>query len=304
MPGGGIDLEGGLRSHSQLGLDLAGESATRLGYIAGVVSRSRLVAFERVIFRATRGNMYLRHADIAQQVRDPHSGELVHKSVFIIFFSGRRSLAKVMAICDTFGANRYNYPAQFGARTALLTEVQTRIDELQKVIDHASRHRADRLAELARMLPRWRDVELKQKAVYRVLNMWNYDLTRKCLIAEAWCPVSSYEETQAAVRRGGQRAGAQVPPIINVIDTDEKPPTYFRQNKFTAGFQVWGRRISGPRASSLRACVGAAVLSLPRVPAARARAPRRRSSMATACRGAARSTRRHSRSSRTRSFLA
>ena len=109
---------------------------------------------------------------------------------------------------------------------------------LQHVIDHAARHRAARLAELARQLPNWRTLALKQKAVYRILNMWNYDLTRKCLIAEAWCPVSSYEAAQAAVRRGANRSGAQVPSIVNVIDTDEKPPTYFRQNKFTAGFQA------------------------------------------------------------------
>ena len=68
-PGGGIDLEGGLRSHaSTAGLTLSGNAETRLGYIAGVVSRARLSSFERVVFRATRGNMYLRHADIAQQV--------------------------------------------------------------------------------------------------------------------------------------------------------------------------------------------------------------------------------------------
>ena len=239
MPGGGIDLEGGLRGSGMSGggLQLSGEAQTRLGYIAGVVSRGRLVAFERVIFRATRGNMYLRHADISQQVRDPHTGELVYKSVFIIFFSGQRALAKVTQICDTFGANRYTYPSQFGQRAALLTEVQTRIDDLQQVISHASSHRAHRLAELAQQMPKWRSVALKQKAVYRILNMWNYDLTRKCLIAEAWCPVSSYEETQSAVRRGAARSGAQVPSIVNVIETDEKPPTYFRQNKFTAGFQ-------------------------------------------------------------------
>jgi len=171
-------------------------------------------------------------------VRDPHSGELVYKSVFIIFFSGQRSLAKVTQICDTFGANRYNYPSQMVARAALLNEVQTRIDDLRQVMEHAARHRAERLLELARMLPEWRTIALKQKAVYRVLNMWNYDLTRKCLIAEAWCPISSYEATQAAVRRGATRSGAQVPSIVNVIDTDEKPPTFFRQNKFTAGFQA------------------------------------------------------------------
>ena len=32
-------------------------------------------------------------------------------------------------------------------------------------------------------------------------------------------------------------AGRAVPSIINVIDTEEKPPTYFRQTKFTAAFQ-------------------------------------------------------------------
>jgi V-type H+-transporting ATPase subunit a len=107
------------------------------------------------------------------------------------------------------------------------------------VSDHASRHRAVRLATLRRQLPTWRRNSLKQKAVYRVLNMWNYDLTRKCLIAEMWCPVSLLEQTRAAVRRGASRSGfGHVPSIINVIESDEKPPTYFRLNKFTSAFQA------------------------------------------------------------------
>merc|ERR1719310_503212 len=105
--------------------------------------------------------MYLRHADIGQPVRDPHSGELVTKSVFIIFFSGQRALQKVTQICDTFGANRYSYPSQFNARTALLGEVQTRLADLQHVLDHAARHRAERLAHLASQLPGWRETHLR-----------------------------------------------------------------------------------------------------------------------------------------------
>lgn len=123
MPGGGIDLEDGLSRQLRHGLALSGEVQSRLGYVAGVISRARLASFERVVFRATRGNMYLRHADISQQVRDPHSGELVYKSVFIIFFSGQRSLDRVLKICDTFGANRYSYPPHVAQRNQLLTEV-------------------------------------------------------------------------------------------------------------------------------------------------------------------------------------
>jgi len=74
--------------------------------------------------------------------------------------------------------------------------------------------------------------------VSRVLNMWNYDITRKCLIGEGWCPLSLYDETQRAARRGAAMSGAQVPSILNVIETEEKPPTYFRLNKFTMAFQA------------------------------------------------------------------
>ena len=35
------------------------------------IERSQLVKFERILFRATRGNLYTRSAEIAQQVRDP-----------------------------------------------------------------------------------------------------------------------------------------------------------------------------------------------------------------------------------------
>ena len=53
------------------------------------------------------------------------------KSVFIVFFSGQRSYEKVAKICDAYGASRYTYPAQYARRTALLAELQTRIDELR-----------------------------------------------------------------------------------------------------------------------------------------------------------------------------
>ena len=118
------------------------------------------------------------------------------------------------------------------------SEVQSRIDELQQVIERTLHHRGERLGTMAERLHSWRTHVLKQKSVYRTLNMWNYDLTRKCLIAEAWCPLSLYDETKEAIRRGASRSGAHVPSVVNIIDTDEKPPTYFHQNKFTAGFQA------------------------------------------------------------------
>lgn len=54
---------------------------------------------------------------------------------------------------------------------------------------------------VAQQLQVWKAKILKEKAVFHTMNMFNYDLGRKCLIAEGWCPANSSEEIQLALRR-------------------------------------------------------------------------------------------------------
>ena len=37
------------------------------------------------------------------------------------------------------------------------------------------------------------------KAIYHAMNMFNLDVTQRCLIAECWCPVKDIPEVQAAL---------------------------------------------------------------------------------------------------------
>jgi len=69
------------------------------------------------------------------------------------------------------------------------------------------------------------------------MNMFNYDIGRKCLIAEGWCPKTSTERIVTAMRQATESSGALVPSILSVIKAHEEPPTYFRTNPFTASFQ-------------------------------------------------------------------
>lgn len=46
------------------------------------------------------------------------------------------------------------------------------------------------------------------------------------------------ETIQLSLRRGTERSGSSVPPILNRMETFEDPPTYNRTNKFTKGFQT------------------------------------------------------------------
>lgn len=45
----------------------------RLGFVAGVVKRERVPAFERMLWRISRGNVFLRQAEIEEPLEDPSS---------------------------------------------------------------------------------------------------------------------------------------------------------------------------------------------------------------------------------------
>lgn len=49
----------------------------KLGFMTGLVPKDKSMAFGRILFRATRGNMYLRQAVVEEPVMDPGSGEKV-----------------------------------------------------------------------------------------------------------------------------------------------------------------------------------------------------------------------------------
>jgi len=94
------------------------------------------------------------------------------------------------------------------------------------------------LTQISRKLVNWFKKVQKEKAIAHTLNKFNYDMGRRCLIGEGWCPKDSIEVITHALRKARERSpGAQVPSVINIIETKETPPTYFKLNKFTKSFQ-------------------------------------------------------------------
>ena len=49
----------------------------RLGFISGLVPKVKAIPFERILFHATKGNMYLKQAAVEEPVTDPVSGNKV-----------------------------------------------------------------------------------------------------------------------------------------------------------------------------------------------------------------------------------
>jgi V-type H+-transporting ATPase subunit a len=71
--------------------------STRLGFTAGTIDVENMAAFERLLFRATRGNMFLRHADVGNVV-DPNTNKLKEKAVFVVFYAGERAKLKITKV--------------------------------------------------------------------------------------------------------------------------------------------------------------------------------------------------------------
>ncbi|KAK1881063.1 V-type proton ATPase 116 kDa subunit a isoform 1 [Dissostichus eleginoides] len=209
----------------------------RLGFVAGVISRERIPTFERMLWRVCRGNVFLRKAEIEDPLEDPATGDQVVKSVFIIFFQGDQLKNRVKKICEGFRASLYPCPETPQERKEMLAGVNSRIDDLQMVLNQTEDHRQRVLQAASKTMRVWFIKVRKMKAIYHTLNLCNIDVTQKCLIAEVWCPVSDLDSIQFALRRGTERSGSTVPSILNRMQTKQTPPTFNKTNKFTSGFQ-------------------------------------------------------------------
>lgn len=80
--------------------------------------------------------------------------------------------------------------------------VMTRIEDLNTVLGQTQDHRHRVLVAAAKNLKNWFVKVRKIKAIYHTLNLFNLDVTQKCLIAECWVPVLDIETIQLALRRG------------------------------------------------------------------------------------------------------
>ncbi|KAG6410823.1 hypothetical protein SASPL_128892 [Salvia splendens] len=209
----------------------------RLGFITGLVPREKSMAFERILFRATRGNVYLKQVAVDEPVVDPVSGDKVEKNVFAVFFSGERAKNKILKICEAFGANRYSFSEDVSKQSQLITEVSGRISELKTTIDAGLVHRGNLLQTIGEQFEQWNVLVRKEKAIYHTLNMLSMDVTKKCLVAEGWSPIFATKQIQDALHQATRDCNSQVEAIFQVLHTREMPPTYFRTNKFTTAFQ-------------------------------------------------------------------
>ncbi|KAI0700544.1 H+-ATPase subunit [Cerioporus squamosus] len=216
----------------------AGDVQLDLEFVAGTIDRTRLSTFERVLWRMLRGNLYMNYIDIQEPFVDPETGVETRKNVFIIFAHGDMLLSRIRKVASSMGATIYPIDANADKRADSMREVTARLEDLQIVLYNTGTNRRTELMTIAESLASWQDVVAKEKLIYETLNLLNYDVRRKTLIAEGWCPTRDIAQIQLALRHATEESGTNVPPILHELRTNRTPPTFIRTNKFTEGFQT------------------------------------------------------------------
>lgn len=215
-----------------------GFSVMNIGFVAGVIPRERIAAFERILWRTLRGNLYMNQSEIQEPIIDPENNEEMRKNVFVIFAHGKEIISKIRKISESLGADLYSVDEDSQNRRDQVNEVNSRLSDLKSVLHNTKQTLDAELTQIGRSLAAWMIIIKKEKAVYQTLNRFSYDPARKTLVAEAWCPVNSLGLIKSTLQDVNDRAGLTVPTIVNQIKTTKTPPTYNKTNKFTMGFQT------------------------------------------------------------------
>ena len=117
------------------------------------------------------------------------AGEQVRKSVFLLFFQGEELKSRIKKVCEGYHASIYPCPELLEERREMLVGVETRLEDLDRILKETNDHRQSFLEDKVHSLNKWVVQVRKMKATFHCLNMFNFDVTSEAMIAECWIPL-------------------------------------------------------------------------------------------------------------------
>lgn len=91
----------------------------------------------------------------------------------------------------------------FSSRYFFLCFIAFNVDKsTMKVLNQTYDHRMRVLRSVAKELPNWTVMVKKMKAIYHTMNLFNMDVSKKCLIGECWVPMADLQIVQNCLTEG------------------------------------------------------------------------------------------------------
>jgi V-type H+-transporting ATPase subunit a len=228
-------------------------STIQFCYICGVIKAADFEKFQKLIYRISRGNSFLKVLGIPLEKND--KGEFINcefdehkkpiqKNVFFLAFPRGTSDAlrgRLVRLCDSFGVRKYNLPSKIDEMKEEVNTIENEIlnflqvkdktlGELEGLLKQLSDRKGDSPCSLIEEL---RMRILRERCIYE--NFDKMKLKDRIFYARVWIPVV----LEPTVRRVISSLGATFnfnPPELEFKNWEKmgkKPPTFFRTNEFT-----------------------------------------------------------------------
>jgi V-type H+-transporting ATPase subunit a len=218
--------------------------------IAGTLPSSDRIRFERMLYRATRGNCYIRFSALSGRARDAYNNH-IDRVCFIIFYKSIALEQKIKRICDAFNANRYDLtnlhrPNELESQQ---NQNQREMLDAKTVLDKNTEAKLKICKDISLHLEEWLWNSRREKGIYHTLNLFKQgDVAGNLLRGRGWILTSSFGKARAAIKRA-QSSMNMIPTamIEKVPETWPTPPTHFNTNKYTWAFQEFVNTYGLPR---------------------------------------------------------
>ena len=250
-------LPQGFRNYISAGSSVAAlASGIRFNYICGVLKNEDLIKFQKLLFRMSRGNSYLKVLNIPIEkdkdgnvinCRKEDNGTPIQMSLIFLAYSTSAAANtdvisnKYLKLADTFGVRRYTLPVDQQASEDEIAELNTEILNIIEVKKTTQTEIEELLKELSSkrgespcvLIDELRLKVLREKCIYE--NFDRMRLKDRIFYARMWIP----EEDEVKIRRmiaEFAKAFGFNPPELEIKDwakLKKTPPTHYRTNEFT-----------------------------------------------------------------------
>lgn len=229
------EKSGTLGDHDETSSLIQAEEADammKFSFISGIIDRDEQIRLERMIFRATRGNCFMKFTSMGKLL-----GSKVEKVVFLIFYRTRSIQSLLIKICDAFNAKRYDVPYLSKTREVEKSceEIEEYFSDSKDILDHSYDNLMSLLNEISNNLNSWKWIISKEKLIYHTLNKCETNVGGM-LRAEGWVLKAEEDLVIESVRKAHSNVSSQGI-VERLPSTGLKPPTYFQVNYFTSIYQ-------------------------------------------------------------------
>ncbi|GMM37624.1 H(+)-transporting V0 sector ATPase subunit A [Saccharomycopsis crataegensis] len=212
-----------------------------IDFIVATIPRDRVEPAEKILWRVLRGNLFMNTSQISKPLYDERAGKDIYKDVVIIYTHGRALLNKCKRVVEALDGKIFQIDTNPDLIEENLNSINSQLDDVNTVLNQTMSTLTVELNLLAETLEQWGVTIKKEKAIYVTLNMFDFDHSRRSLIAEGWVPTDDIQLVRNAMREITETAATNSSTttiVVNVLETNKTPPTFYRTNKFTSAFQA------------------------------------------------------------------